>query len=495
MYENENQSFDNREQDYHYTNTPEQQAPVHPRKKNTKAARIAKKAGAIALSAVLFGGVASGTFLGVNYAAGYRNNTSTVASSENASASAQTASSSSSLLKATTPVSTGSASSSGSLDVSSVAESVMPSIVSITNKSVQEVQNYFSMFGYGGQAQEVESTSVGSGIIIGKNDTELLIVTNNHVVEGADTLSASFIDNSVYEATIKGTDSDNDLAVIAVPLSSISDDTMSQIAVAAVGDSDSLKVGEQVVAIGNALGYGQSVTTGIVSATDRTLSSSDSSDSNALISSTVTTKVTPTYIQTDAAINPGNSGGALLNMNGEVIGINSAKYSSEEVEGMGFAIPITEAKDIINNLMNEKTKTEVSEDEASWLGINGVAVNESNAQLYNMPQGVYVYSIVEDGPAASSDLQEKDIITAIEGTGISSMDELKEQLKYYAGGEKVTLTVERLANGAYEEVSVDVTLGYKKDYQSSQSSDQQQNGQNNNGQSNGQGGFAFPGQN
>ena len=204
MYENENQSFDNREQDYHYTNTPEQQAPTRPRKKNTNAARIAKKAGAIALSAVLFGGVASGTFLGVNYAAGYRNNASTAASSESASASSQTASSSSSLLKATTPVSTGSAASSGSLDVSSVAESVMPSIVSITNKSVQEVQNYFSMFGYGGQAQEVESTSVGSGIIIGKNDTELLIVTNNHVVEGADTLSASFIDNSVYEATIKG---------------------------------------------------------------------------------------------------------------------------------------------------------------------------------------------------------------------------------------------------------------------------------------------------
>lgn len=185
MYENENQSFDNREQDYQYTNTPEQQAPTRPRKKNTNAARIAKKAGAIALSAVLFGGVASGTFLGVNYAAGYRNNASTAASSESASASSQTASSSSSLLKATTPVSTGSAASSGSLDVSSVAESVMPSIVSITNKSVQEVQNYFSMFGYGGQAQEVESTSVGSGIIIGKNDTELLIVTNNHVVEGA----------------------------------------------------------------------------------------------------------------------------------------------------------------------------------------------------------------------------------------------------------------------------------------------------------------------
>lgn len=460
MYENENQSFDNREQDYHYTNTPEQQAPTRPRKKNTNAARIAKKAGAIALSAVLFGGVASGTFLGVNYAAGYRNNASTAASSESASASSQTASSSSSLLKATTPVSTGSAASSGSLDVSSVAESVMPSIVSITNKSVQEVQNYFSMFGYGGQAQEVESTSVGSGIIIGKNDTELLIVTNNHVVEGADTLSASFIDNSVYEATIKGTDSDNDLAVIAVPLSSISDDTMSQIAVAAVGDSDSLKVGEQVVAIGNALGYGQSVTTGIVSATDRTLSSSDSSDSNALISSTVTTKETPTYIQTDAAINPGNSGGALLNSKGEVIGINEAKYADEKVEGVGYAIPISHAKDIIDDLKTRTTKVEVGEEEQGYLGIQIQIQNidTSMAKLYGMPEGVYVYKITEDSAAANSELKEKDIITKFDGETVRNYADLTKLLTYYKEGTTVNLTVQRLENGEYVEKEIPITL-------------------------------------
>ena len=464
MYENENQSFDNREQDYHYTNTPEQQAPTRPRKKNTSAARIAKKAGAIALSAVLFGGVASGTFLGVNYAAGYRNNASTAASSESASASSQTTSSSSSLLKATTPVSTGSAASSGSLDVSSVAESVMPSIVSITNKSVQEVQNYFSMFGYGGQAQEVESTSVGSGIIIGKNDTELLIVTNNHVVEGADTLSASFIDNSVYEATIKGTDSDNDLAVIAVPLSSISDDTMSQIAVAAVGDSDSLKVGEQVVAIGNALGYGQSVTTGIVSATDRTLSSSDSDDSNALISSTVTTKETPTYIQTDAAINPGNSGGALLNMQGELIGINCAKIASSSVEGTGYAIPISKAQPILEELMNRKTRDKVSdESQAGYLGVKFADLSREAIQMYNMPAGAFVMDVVSGGAADNAGIQKSDIITKLDGQKVSSKADINDKLQYYTAGEEIEVGVARLSDGEYVESTITVTLGARPD--------------------------------
>ena len=469
MYENENQSFDNREQDYHYTNTPEQQAPTRPRKKNTNAARIAKKAGAIALSAVLFGGVASGTFLGVNYAAGYRNNASTAASSESASASSQTASSSSSLLKATTPVSTGSAASSGSLDVSSVAESVMPSIVSITNKSVQEVQNYFSMFGYGGQAQEVESTSVGSGIIIGKNDTELLIVTNNHVVEGADTLSASFIDNSVYEATIKGTDSDNDLAVIAVPLSSISDDTMSQIAVAAVGDSDSLKVGEQVVAIGNALGYGQSVTTGIVSATDRTLASSDSSDSNALISSTVTTKETPTYIQTDAAINPGNSGGALVNMKGEVIGINSAKLASTAVEGIGYAIAISDVTDTLESLMNEETRDKV--DNHGVLGITVQSVDSAVSEAYGVPEGVLVRDVTEGGAADEAGIEAKSIITKFAGKVVTTKEQLVDFLSYYEPGEDVELTIEVPDGKGYKEETVTVTLGENTNTQSTDSKD------------------------
>ena len=351
----------------------------------------------------------------------------------------------------------------------------MPSIVSITNKSVQEVQNYFSMFGYGGQAQEVESTSVGSGIIIGKNDTELLIVTNNHVVEGADTLSASFIDNSVYEATIKGTDSDNDLAVIAVPLSSISDDTMSQIAVAAVGDSDSLKVGEQVVAIGNALGYGQSVTTGIVSATDRTLSSSDSSDSNALISSTVTTKETPTYIQTDAAINPGNSGGALVNMKGEVIGINSAKLASTEVEGMGYAIPITRVSSIIEELMNETTRTKVADSQKSSIGIAGITVDSNINAAYGIPAGVYVASVTPGSGAEAAGIRKGDVITKFDGKTISTIQELKEKLQYYAAGEAVSITVQSPGEGGiYTEKELTITLSSAQSSEESQSTDNTQ---------------------
>ena len=351
----------------------------------------------------------------------------------------------------------------------------MPSIVSITNKSVQEVQNYFSMFGYGGQAQEVESTSVGSGIIIGKNDTELLIVTNNHVVEGADTLSASFIDNSVYEATIKGTDSDNDLAVIAVPLSSISDDTMSQIAVAAVGDSDSLKVGEQVVAIGNALGYGQSVTTGIVSATDRTLSSSDSSDSNALISSTVTTKETPTYIQTDAAINPGNSGGALVNMKGEVIGINSAKLASTEVEGMGYAIPITRVSSIIEELMNETTRTKVADSQKSSIGIAGITVDSNINAAYGIPAGVYVASVTPGSGAEAAGIRKGDVITKFDGKAVSTIQELKEKLQYYAAGEAVSITVQSPGEGGiYTEKELTITLSSAQSSEESQSTDNTQ---------------------
>lgn len=331
------------------------------------------------------------------------------------------------------------------------------------------------MFGYGGQAQEVESTSVGSGIIIGKNDTELLIVTNNHVVEGADTLSASFIDNSVYEATIKGTDSDNDLAVIAVPLSSISDDTISQIAVAAVGDSDSLKVGEQVVAIGNALGYGQSVTTGIVSATDRTLSSSDSDDSNALISSTVTTKETPTYIQTDAAINPGNSGGALVNMKGEVIGINSAKLASTEVEGMGYAIPITRVSSIIEELMNETTRTKVADSQKSSIGIAGITVDSNINAAYGIPAGVYVASVTPGSGAEAAGIRKGDVITKFDGKTVSTIQELKEKLQYYAAGEAVSITVQSPGEGGiYTEKELTITLSSAQSSEESQSTDNTQ---------------------
>ena len=276
------------------------------------------------------------------------------------------------------------------------------------------------------------------------------MLTNYHVIEGASALTVNFVDGSSADAQIKGTAENNDLAVIAVPLDSLSDDTMNAIKIATLGDSDALRVGDEVIAIGNALGYGQSLTYGHVSALSRDV--------------TVDNK-TMKLLQTDAAINPGNSGGALLNMSGEVIGINSAKYSDTDVEGMGFAIPVSEAMDIINSLMNKETRTEVAEEDASWLGINGVDMSQNDARTYNMPEGVYVYSLVENGPAAAAGLQERDIITAIEGTGVASMNELKTQLSYYAGGTQVELTVERLTDGQYTEMTIPVTLGYMKDYQ------------------------------
>ena len=336
------------------------------------------------------------------------------------------------------------------MSVADVAEAVMPSIVSITNRSVQEVQNYFSMFGYyGGQPQTQETESMGSGIIIGQNDTELLIATNNHVVEGADSLTVSFIDNQAYEANIKGTDSANDLAVIAVPLSSISANTMSQIRTAALGDSDSLRVGEQVVAIGNALGYGQSVTTGIVSATNRVLTTAadNSADST-----------TASYIQTDAAINPGNSGGALVNMRGEVIGINSAKLASTEVEGMGYAIPITRASSIINTLMNESTLVRVDESNRGSLGITATTVPSSVTEAYGIPTGVYVSDVTAGSAAESAGLRRGDVITAVDGRNVTDVSGLQDLLQYYSAGQTVTLTVQSITNGSYAEKTVSLTL-------------------------------------
>lgn len=427
-----------------------------PSSKNKKAAKLAKKIGAIALSAVLFGGVAGGTFQAVNHFAGSTTATATTTT-------AQQTTSNSSLLKAAATSS--SSTSTGTMDVSTIAKNAMPSIVSITNQSVQEVQNYFSMFGYGAQTpQTEETTSCGSGIIIGKNDTELLIVTNNHVVEDADTLSVSFVNNQVCKANIKGTDADNDLAVIAVPLSEIPDDTMSSIAVATMGDSDSVEVGEQVVAIGNALGYGQSVTTGIISAANRVIDSDSSSDgsSDGTTADTSSTDTTgKTYLQTDAAINPGNSGGALLNMKGEVIGINAAKYSSTEVEGMGYAIPISQAQDIINELMNKKTRVAVDEADQGYLGIQGQNIDETAASMYGMPRGIYVYKIVEDSAASKSDLREKDIITKFDGQTVRTMADLKDMLTYYKGGDTVNLTVQSLEDGQYVERTVQITLGTK----------------------------------
>lgn len=430
-------------------------------KKNPKnSKKLAKKIGAITLSAVLFGSVAAGSFQAVNYFSPF---SKTTGSSDST---ASNNSSSTSLLK-TTAVS--GSSNTGSLDVSDITTSAMPSIVAITNKSVQEVQDYFSQFGFGGQGQPQtqETESQGSGIIIGKNDSELLMVTNNHVVEGADTLSVCFIDNQVYEAAIKGTDPENDLAVIAVPLDSISDDTMSKIAVASIGDSDSLKVGEQVVAIGNALGYGQSVTTGIVSAVNRTLSSnsSDTQDSN----SSSDDSSSATYIQTDAAINPGNSGGALLNMNGEVIGINSAKLASTEVEGMGYAIAISDVTDTLEQLMNETPRDKV--DNHGVLGITGMSVSDEASQYYGVPEGVLVSEVTDGGAADKAGIKEKSIITEFDGKRVRSIDELVSRLEYYEPGEEVEVTLEVADGDSYKEKKVTVTLGENPDADSSDSKD------------------------
>ena len=335
---------------------------------------------------------------------------------------------------------TTSSSSTGTSDVATIAKNAMPSIVSITNMSVQEVQSFF------GGTQQQESTSVGSGIIIGQTDSELLILTNNHVVEGNEKLTVSFVDNESVEANVKGTDSTKDLAVVAVKISDVKDSTMDEIAVATMGDSSKLEVGEQVVAIGNALGYGQSVTSGIVSATERTLDGYEGG----------------TLIQTDAAINPGNSGGALLNSNGEVIGINTAKVATDNVEGMGYAIPISDASDTIQNLMNQETKTKVSEAEQGYLGIQGVDVSDESAKMYNMPTGVYISDVVKNGGAQQAGLTKGSVITGLEGTTISDMNSLKEQLQYYRVGDKVKVTVQVPGNnGEYTEKTVEVTLGSK----------------------------------
>lgn len=346
--------------------------------------------------------------------------------------------------------------------VTDVAAAVMPAVVSITNKSVEEVQDLFGMYGmygygYGGKGRtyEYETESCGSGIIVGQNDDELLICTNYHVVEGAKEITVGFVDDQVYQADVKGTDSANDLAVVAVKLADISDDTMDQIKIAEIGDSDSLLVGEQVVAIGNALGYGQSVTTGIVSALNRALD--------------LDGYTTAQLIQTDTAINPGNSGGPLLDMNGRVIGINSAKAAASGVEGMGYAIPISTAKDIIEDLMNKKTRTEVVDDESSaYIGITGEDVSEEMSSLYGIPRGIFITAVSDGTPAADAGLKKGDIITKFDGSSVNSMSELKDMLAYYAAGETVTVVINTANDGEYQESKVELTLGAAADYQSEQ---------------------------
>ena len=334
--------------------------------------------------------------------------------------------------------------------VAEVANNVMPAMVSITNTSVQEVMDWFR----GGNFQ-YESKSLGTGVIMGENDEELLIVTNNHVVADSSELTVSFIDEESVEGVIKGTDAGDDLAVVAVRLEDIPAETMEQIRIANVADSEDVRVGEQVVAIGNALGYGQSVTTGIVSALGRTITVADESGYNEYTD----------LIQTDAAINQGNSGGALLNMKGEVIGINSVKAGASGVEGMGYAISTSKAIPIIRNLMNKKTRELVSEDQLPYLGIVGQDVTRDVAQLYGLPEGIYVTELSEDGPSDQAGIIPGMIITGFDGESIDSMSDLQELLPYYAGGETVSITVSvQNEDGEYEEQSFDVTLGLRSDY-------------------------------
>lgn len=390
--------------------------------------------------ALMFGVVSSATFLTTNYVGTKvlklgttQKNTSTTSTSA--------VTSNASLTKTSSVVTS---------DVSSVVENVMPSIVSITNMSVQEVQNYF-----GGTSKQ-ESESAGTGIIISQNDSELLVVTNNHVVAGSDTLTVTFADGNSVEANIKGTDSEYDVAVVAVPLDSISEDTKKAISVATLGDSTELKVGEPAIAIGNALGYGQSVTTGVISALNRSVSETDQTTGE-------TTESSVKLIQTDAAINPGNSGGALVNASGEVIGINSSKLVGDSVEGVGYAIPISDVSDLIENLMNQETKTKVAEADQGAIGIKGMSVSTEYSQQLNMPEGVYVSEVTKGGGAEKAGMTRGCIITGINGTTVSSMDDLQEQLQYYAKGDEVELTIQvPQSNGEYQEQSVTVILGAKQ---------------------------------
>lgn len=329
-------------------------------------------------------------------------------------------------------------------DVSQVVEEAMPAVVAVASTAVYQMPDFGFGWFFGGGSQSYEVPSSGSGIIIGENDTELLIVTNNHVVQDTVSLKITFVDDTAVDAAVKGTDPDTDLAVISVPMDQIPQETKEKIAVARLGDSDGLKVGQGVIAIGNALGYGQSVTVGYVSALNREIKTSDG---NARV-----------LLQTDAAINPGNSGGALLNMKGEVIGINAAKYSSTEVEGIGYAIPVSGVQDILDELMNRKTRSEVAEEKRGYLGIQGTTVDEDAAAAFGMPKGVYVYKILKDGAAADSQLREKDIITKLDGMTVKSMQELQKLLKGYEAGETIELLVQRQEDGQYKEIQIPVTL-------------------------------------
>lgn len=420
-----------------------------------------KKAGATIALAVIFGLVAAVVFQAANFAADRFLNTgkSSVQIKTTDSVDLQkTASDDSTADKVLSDSENGT--------VAAVAQASMPSIVAITTVSVQEIPSFF---GY--SSHQYKSASTGSGIIVGDNDDELLIATNNHVVDGATTLSVCFIGDDVanaetetvnagdngdlnvedaVSAKIKGTDADNDLAVVAVKKSDIPEDTLNQIKIAQIGSSDDLAVGQQVVAIGNALGYGQSVTSGWISALNRTISTDDGTNSTGLI-------------QTDAAINPGNSGGALLNMKGELIGINSAKYADSAVEGMGYAIPISKAKPILEELMNRETREKVDSSKKGYLGVSLANLTTEAIEMYNMPTGAFVRSVEDDSPAQEAGICKGDIIVKFDGQKVSDGDDLLDKLQYYKSGEKIEAVIARATNGEYEENTIELTLGTRPD--------------------------------
>ena len=454
------------------------------KKKRRKKSGGRKLASTISL-AVVFGLVAGVVFQGVNFFAAQYMGTTTadaepqietaqlaVSASSDDAASEGTDSSENGTADAAQSVSTQTGS------VSDVAKAAMPTVVAITSVSIQEIPNYFRAFGFEyGDTQQYSSEGSGSGIIVGENDDELLIATNNHVVDGATTLSVCFAGNDVVNAEaetvnmssdsdsdgdvnvedavsakIKGTDETNDLAVVAVQKSDIPEDTLSQIKIAQLGDSDSVEVGEQVVAIGNALGYGQSVTSGWISALNRSISTSDGTTSDGLI-------------QTDAAINPGNSGGALLNMQGEVVGINSAKYADSAVEGMGYAIPISKAQPILENLMNRQTRDKVEDDsKAAYLGVTSADLSMEAIQMYDMPEGAFVIRVDKDSAAGEAGIQKGDIIVSFDGQTVSGREDLENKLAYYEAGESVDVVVSRADNGEYVQKTISVTLGNRSDY-------------------------------
>lgn len=442
--------------------------------RNDKIRKIAKKGLTFSLCAVLAGGLAAGSFEGVNKLAGWSGATTVEAASNKDEttltyAKSEKKDADASDSKSDTGKDTGSTAK-GSLDVSEIVSEALPSIVSITTKSVQEVQNYFGMYGmygYAPQQQEQEVEGSGSGIIVGKNDDELLIATNYHVVEGADTLSVAFTDGNAVEASVKGFDEERDLAVVSVSLDDVEDDTMDAVSIANIGSSDDLKVGEQVVAIGNALGYGQSVTTGIVSAKNRRMDS----DNNTVTDGSDDSSDGVNLIQTDAAINPGNSGGALLNMEGEVVGINSAKLASTEVEGMGYATAISDVTDILQNLMNETSRDKLDDSEHGVLGIKGSSVSSEAVQMYGIPAGVFVKKVTEGGAADKAGLKANSVITEFNGKTVSSINQLIEYLSYYEPDEEVELTVQVPHGTSYKEETVKVTLDENTDADDSDDND------------------------